>query len=78
MLDNYNQKFATSDGNAALAGRMDKDLTFAITAAQSLNDTQKQKVQNFLFIFQEYYNSASSILQALNNLAQKIADAIGR
>jgi hypothetical protein len=72
VLDNY-----TNPTHAASAGKIENDLTTAITAAQSLNDSQKENVRKFLFIFQEYYQSASAILskitQVIEQMAQKIS-----
>ena len=73
-VDNYNQHGSTG---ASLAGTLQTDLTTAITAAENLNDTQKEKVRRFLFIFQEYYQSASAVItginQVVNMMAQKIS-----
>ena len=71
LTDNYN---STTDYSAA--GTYQNNITQAITAAQSLNDTQSQNVQNYLFIFQQYYNSASTILQSLTQIIQQIAQGI--
>lgn len=75
LLDKYNQKF-TSDANTA--GQIQNDITFAITAGESTNNTQNQKVQNFLFVFQEYYKAASAMLQQLTQIIQQMSQAIGR
>ena len=70
--DNY----ATGAGSSK-AGQIQSDITFAITSAQSLNDSQKEKVRRFLFIFQEYYQSAAAVLtkigQIITQMAQKIS-----
>ncbi len=72
-LDNYN----STSTNISQAGALQNDLTSAITAAQNLNDTQKENVRRFLFIFQEYYQSAAAVLssidQAVEQMAQKIS-----
>lgn len=71
-LDNLNQH----SGLASIAGTLQDDLTTAIVAAQSLNDTQKERVRRFLFIFQEYYQSASAVLSRLSSLIEKMAQKI--
>lgn len=71
LTDNHN-----STTNASAAGKLQDQLTKAITAAQSLNDTQKEEVRNFLFIFEEYYKSASSVLQAITQILQRMAQGI--
>lgn len=65
-----------SRNNAALAGNIQQNITFAITAAQSLNDTQKEKVRQFLFIFEEYYKSASIILSTITRIIEKMAQGL--
>lgn len=75
VLDNYN---AHGSGLAGSAGALQNDLTFAITAAQQLNDSQKEKVRRFLFIFQEYYQSASAVLAAITHIVQSMAQKISQ
>jgi hypothetical protein len=48
-------------------------LTKAITAAQSTNDQQNEDVRNFLNLFEQYYKSASALLQAISQIIQKMA-----
>jgi hypothetical protein len=71
-LDNYS---AVGSG-AAQAGTFQNDLTSAITAAQSLNNTQQEQVRNFLFVFQEYYQSASAVLSSMTQIIQDMAQKI--
>ncbi|QLH36297.1 MAG: hypothetical protein HWD61_09280 [Parachlamydiaceae bacterium] len=75
MLDNYSS-FNTPSANQA--GQIQNNITFAITAGENLNDTQKETVRNYLFIFEEYYKSASSALQAITQIIQKMAQNIAR
>lgn len=74
LLDNNNPKYQIS----GQAGDMQANLTFAITAAQGLNDTQKEDVRNFLFVFEEFYKSASAILQRISQMIEKMAQNISR
>jgi len=57
-------------------GSIQNKITAAITAAQSLNNDQQEAVRNYMFVFEEYYKSASAILTALNQLIQKMAGNI--
>jgi len=75
IVDNYNQ---TSGAASANAGLSNNHVTLAITAAQSLNDVQKENVRNFLFVFQEYYQSAAAILQSITHIIQKMAQGISQ
>jgi hypothetical protein len=62
--------------DASKAGSIQDNITFAITAAQSLNDSQKEQVRRYMYVFEEYYKSASSLLAAISQLIQKIAQGI--
>lgn len=75
VVDNYNSKASTG---AAAGGQIQNDISSAITAAQNLNDTQKEKVRQFLFIFQEYYQSASAILSSMTQIIQQMAQKISQ
>lgn len=75
VTDNYN-KAATA--GVVSAGLIQQNITNAITAGQSLNTTQTESVRNFLYLFEEYYKSASAVLQAISQIIQKMADGIAR
>lgn len=75
LLDGNDPKFAVT-GITANQGQ--NNLTFAVTSAQGLNDQQKQLVQQYLYIFQQFYQSASAVLQAINQLITKMAQGISR
>ena len=59
-------------------GEIQRNMTAAISAAQSLNDTQKEEVRRYLFVFEEYYKSAAAILSKLTQLLERMAQAIAR
>lgn len=73
VLDNY-----TDPTHAASAGKFENDITTAITAAQSLNNSQQEKVREFLFIFQEYYQSAAAILSQITQIIEQSAQKISQ
>lgn len=75
MLDNLDQH---GNANAAKAGLIQQNITFAITAGQSTNDSQKEQVRRYLFVFEEYYKSASAVLQALTQIITKMAQGISK
>lgn len=77
MKDNYSA-FTNPAAGTGPAGEFQQNITTAITAAESLNDTQKQTVRNFMFIFEEYYKSAAAALQAISQIIQKMAQNISR
>ena len=74
MIDNYER--TGSSGNTA--GEIQQNITNAITAGQSLNDTQKESVRQILFIFEEFYKSASAILQSLTQIIERLAQNLSR
>ncbi len=76
LTDNYNT--AGTQNNATSGGQIQQQLTNAITAAESLNTTQTESVRNYLYLFEEYYKSATSILQQMTQIIQKMADGIAR
>lgn len=74
LLDNYNT--TAGQAGASKPGGIQQNITFAVTAAQSLNDRQKQNVSNFLFVFEEFQKSAAAILQQLTQIIEEIAKHI--
>lgn len=75
IMDNYNTQ---TGSNANLGGAAQQNITLAITSAQSLNDTQKEEVRRYLYVFEEYYKSASAMLQAITQIVQKMAQGISK
>lgn len=73
FIDKYD---VVQGGDITQQGAIQNNITKAITSAQSLNDTQKENVRNFLFVFEEYYKSASAILQQLTQTIQRMAQGI--
>lgn len=57
-------------------GTYQSHLNNAITASQALNDTEREQLQQVMFVYQEFYQSASSMLNSLNQLLQSIASNI--
>jgi hypothetical protein len=76
MLDGQN--LPVSNPNAISAGQIQNNLSQAIRAGQSLNDTQKQKVNQYMFLFQEFYKSANDVLNQISQIIEKMAQNIGR
>lgn len=69
---------ALTGTDSTTAGLVQQRLTFAVTAGQSLNDTQKETVRRYLFLFEEYYKSASAVLQKISQLIEKMGQSIAR
>lgn len=70
LFDGYNQR---NTPNAALAGLFQQHIESALTASQSLNNSQSLKVEQFLYVFEQYYQSASAVLQKLTQIIKDIA-----
>lgn len=77
MLDNYD-KSLTGNQSTALSGKIQEHIQFAIASAQTFNDSQKTKVKEFMFVFEEYYKSASAVLLKISQLIEKMAQQISR
>lgn len=75
VTDSYNKSATVG---VISAGLIQQHITNAITAGQSLNTSQTESVRSFLLLFEEYYKSASAVLQAITQIIQKMADGIAR
>lgn len=66
----------TGNISSATAGVFQNNLTQAITAGENFNDTNKQTLSSQLFLFQEFYQSASAALASINQNITQIANHI--
>lgn len=64
------------DTSATTTGVIQGQLTQTITTAESLNNTQQQKVRQYMFIFEEFYKSATNILSQISQIINKMAGGI--
>lgn len=76
ILDGQNLPVGSTQ--AVVTGKVQDHLAQAIKASESLNDSQKDKVQRYMYIFQQFYQSASAVLQKVTQIVEKIAQGIGR
>lgn len=76
ILDNYNQRTGSAASNTA--GQNQGTIRLAVQSAQSLNSTQQQKVQDYMFLFQQFYQSASTVLQKVSQMIESQAQNISR
>lgn len=65
LIDRYDLR---NSAQAVLAGSIQKNIGFGVQTGQALNDTKKLDVQNFLYVFEQYYKSASTVLKQLSAL----------
>jgi hypothetical protein len=75
MLDNYQHY---NDSLSQNQGLFQTHITSAITAGSATNDTQKQQVQQAIYVFEEFYQSAANILQSLTQIISQMAQNISR
>lgn len=54
-------------------GNIQRRLSDGFNAANTVNDTNKEDLRRYMFLFEEFYKSASTILQALNTVATTFA-----
>jgi hypothetical protein len=69
-IDNYGGNTASAIINQ---GQFQQNITNAITAAESTNTAQQEAVRRYMFVFEQYCQSAAAILSALDQLFDKIA-----
>jgi hypothetical protein len=74
LTDQYNISTTTNSS----AGIYQQHITNAITAGQSLNTSQTEAVRNYLYVYEEYYKSASAVLTAISQIISKMAGGIAR
>lgn len=75
ILDNENDEATIASLDP---GVIQREITGALSAAQSLNDSQKEEVRRYLFVFEEYYKSAAAILNKITQLLERMAQGIAR
>ncbi|MCE5294288.1 MAG: hypothetical protein LLF94_06705 [Chlamydiales bacterium] len=59
-------------------GSFQRDLSNAIVSSQSFNDTERENLREVMFVFEEFYKSATGLLSRLTQLIEKMADGIAR
>jgi hypothetical protein len=73
IIDNQNTRLSDGKGSG---GTNQNNVAQAITASESLNESQKQNVQKAMFLFQQYEKSASDVLKSVNDLITRMAQTI--
>lgn len=71
IMDGQNLKI--SDDTAGNSGRFQSHLSTAISTAETLNDKQRDDVRRYLYIFEEFYKSATKMLEILSETIEKMA-----
>jgi hypothetical protein len=60
------------------SGSIQTKINNAMTAGQNLNTQQTQTTRQYLFLFEQFYQSASSVLATITQLITSMAKAAGR
>lgn len=60
------------------SGNIQQNINNATTGATNLNSVSQQNLQRFLFVFQQFYQSASTMLGALNQIIQQITQGFAK
>jgi hypothetical protein len=66
------------DTTTGTTGTYQQNLSNAIVSSQSFNDTERENLSSVMFTYEEFYKSADSLLNSLNQLITKMAGAISR
>jgi hypothetical protein len=65
------------DAQNGTQGQYQNDLSAAVTSSQSFNDTQRENLNEVMFVFEEFYQSAGGLLSSLDQLMQEIGKNAG-
>jgi len=60
------------------ANDFQQHLSDAIVASQSFNDTQREELRRVMFIFEEFYKSATGLLSRMTQIIEKMATFMSR
>ncbi len=71
IMDSQDQRIDETGGQGT-AGQIQDRIATALKTAQNLEEGQREDVRRYLFIFQEFYKSAASMLQLLGDIFDKI------
>lgn len=69
IIDTQNQP----PGQGGEETKVQNNISSAIQAAENLNDTQTEDVRRYLYLFEEFYKSAASVLDIMTSLLEKIS-----
>lgn len=75
-LDGYNNVALKNPNSSINAGNIQLNITAAITGSQSLNSSQSEQLQQAMFVYQQYLESASSVISQLQTLMDKFTQGM--
>ncbi len=77
LIDNLDKHLPKdSPSVVGLAGKIQQTIDGAIQAATNLNDTQKEEFRRYMFVFEEFYKSASAMMSQINQILASMAQNI--
>lgn len=59
-------------------GDYQRHINDSMVASQAFNDTQREELRRVMFVFEEFYKSATAMLSRMTQLLEKMASAINR
>lgn len=59
-------------------GDFQRHINDSMVASQAFNDTQREELRRVMFVFEEFYKSATAMLSRMTQLIEKMASAINR
>ncbi len=59
-------------------GDYQRHLNDAIVASQSLNDSKREELRRVMFVFEEFYKSATNMLSRITQLIERMASSINK
>ncbi len=64
------------DTQSSDPGGFQQNLSNAVVSSQSFNDTERETLREVMFVYEEFYKSATGLLSSLDTLLKKMADAV--
>ena len=59
-------------------GKINNNISNAVTAGQTLNDNQKDELNEVTYVFEQFQKIAAAVMTALNETIKKFASGAGR
>jgi len=59
-------------------GEFQRHLNDAVVSSQALNDTEREELRRVMFVYEEFYKSATAMLSRMTQLIERIGGAINR
>jgi len=66
------------DYESGQEGEFQRHLNDAVVASQALNDTEREELRRVMFVYEEFYKSATAMLSRMTQIIERMAAAISR